>query len=329
MLSSSASEPRMNAAVIPAPGSISICVEPVPALAPDDVLIKVHYAGICGTDLHLLHGSARNASYPLIPGHEFSGEVVAVGESVRDVPVGVPVVAEGRAGTGFRRAGAFAEYVSVPREMLHTLPSGVDLLEAALVDPLACAINAVNQGRLMSRDRVVIVGQGSSGLCMLQAARAMIGCDVAVADPREERLALSRQLGAALAVNPRATDASATLREWAGPGGVDVILEATGQESGIDLALGLVRRDSRIVVYGVHGQRISFEIDQVVYNQVEMIGAVGSRGCWPRAVELLARRQVDLRSIISRVVPLQRLPEALRSLDAGEGAIKIVVAPAS
>lgn len=317
----------MLAAVVAEPGSLAIQTVPVPESTADDVLIKVRYTGICGTDLHLFRGRARNAVYPLIPGHEFSGEVVAVGPGATDIPIGSMVVAEGRAGTGFRRAGAYAEYVSVPREMVHVLPPGLDLEEAALIDPLACAINAVNQAQLSSRDHLVIIGQGSSGLCMLQAAVATAGCRVATVDYREDRLALSRELGASFTVNPRAGDAAAALREWAGSEGIDCVLEATGNEAAIDLALRLPRRNGRVVTYGVFGQRISVEIDQVVYNQLHLVGAVGSPGCWPRAIELLTRKQVRLRPMITHEISLPNLAEAFEMLEQGSDAIKVVVRP--
>jgi 2-desacetyl-2-hydroxyethyl bacteriochlorophyllide A dehydrogenase len=317
----------MMAAVIAEPGSLAVQKIPVFEPTADEVQIKVRYTGICGTDLHLFRGSARNAVYPLVPGHEFSGEVVAIGAEVQDIPLGSRVVAEGRAGTGFRRAGAYAEYVSVPREMVHVLPPGLDLEEAALIDPLACALNAVNQAQLTNRDHVVIVGQGSSGLCMLQAALATAGCPVATVDYREDRLALSRELGASLTVNPRAADAVAVLREWAGSAGIDCVLEATGNEAAIDLALRLPRRNGRVVTYGVFGRRISVEIDQIVYNQLHLVGAVGSPGCWPRAIELLAQGRVRLRPLITHEVPLCDLAEAFEMLERGNDAIKVVVIP--
>lgn len=317
----------MTAAVIAEPGSLAIQQIPVFEPTDGDVLIKVRYTGICGTDLHLFRGRARNAVYPLVPGHEFSGEVAAVGASVSDIPLGAPVVAEGRAGTGFRRAGAYAEYVAVPREMVHLLPPNLDLEEAALIDPLACALNAVNQAQLASRDHVVIIGQGSSGLCMLQAALATAGCLVATVDYREDRLALSRALGASFTVNPGTADAAALLREWAGSDGIDCVLEATGDERAIDLALRLPRRNGRVVTYGVFGQRISVEIDQVVYNQLHLIGAVGSPGCWPRAIELLAGGKVKLRPLITHEVPLRDLGGAFEMIERGGDAIKVVVIP--
>ena len=317
----------MEAAVIPSPGSVQVQLVNVPVPGDVEVLIQVRFTGICGTDLHLLRGRARNAVYPLIPGHEFSGEVVATGVAAADIPLGTRVVAEGRAGTGFRRAGAFAEYVTVPREMVHVLPPGFDLEEAALVDPLACAIHAVDQARLSPNERVVIIGQGSSGLCMLQAARALVGCEVAVVDLREDRLALSRQFGASLALNPLTADALATLKEWAGQDGVACVLEATGQESALEMAFRLPRRDGRIVVYGIAGQRSSVDIDQIVYNQLNVVGAVGSPGCWPRAIELLAQRKVNLHPMITRVMPLHALPDAFALLESGAGAIKVVIVP--
>lgn len=314
----------MKAAVSVEPRSLQVRDVPTPVLQPDDVLVKVHYAGICGTDLHIFHGTSANVTYPVVQGHEFSGEVAAVGSGVQDVAVGARVVAEGRAGTGFSRDGAFAEYLSVPKDLLHVLPRDVDMLDATLIDPLACAVHAVEQAQLSPTDHLVIVGQGSSGLCMLQAARAIVGCPVAVVDRRHERLALSQRFGAELAVS--ASD-QVSLTEWAGLSGVDCVIDATGNADALDLALSLVRRDGRIVVYGVFGSRISFDIDQVVYKQINMRGAVGSRGTWQQAIQLLERRKVDLQPIVTRSVRLPQLADALRELEDGSRDIKVVVQP--
>ena len=316
----------MTAAVMLRPNEIAIQTVPVPKLDPQDVLIKVHACGICGTDLHIYHGDSRGAAYPLIAGHEIAGAIAAVGTEATEVPIGARVVCEGRAGTGFRRSGGYAEYVSVPKDMLHYLPPEVDMIEAALVDPLACAVNAVNQAQLSPGDKVAVIGQGSSGLCQTQAAKALVGCDLAAVDNHDENLALSRKFGASLIVNPKTTDALATLMEWSGGKGLDRVLEATGRESAVDLAIRAIRRQGRIVIYGVFGQPIKVDIDSVMGKQIEMVGAVASPGTWPTAIKLLKERKVDLRSIIGRVMPLRELPEALRLLEQRK-VYKVVIVP--
>jgi len=316
----------MTAAVMPRPNQIVVQTVPVPKLAPQDVLIKVHACGICGTDLHIFHGDSRGATYPIIAGHEIAGEIAALGHEATDVPIGARVVTEGRAGTGFSRDGGYAEYVSVPKEMLHFLPAHVDMIEAALIDPLACAVNAVNRAHLSPTDKVAVIGQGSSGLCMTQAARALVGCEVAGVDHHDENLALSRKFGASLTVNPKATDAEAALREWSGGKGPDRILEATGRESAVDLALRAIRREGRIVIYGVFGHPISVTMDTIMGKQIELAGAVGSLNCYPTAVQLLSEGKVDLRSIVGRIMSLRELPEALRLLEERK-VYKVVIVP--
>jgi 2-desacetyl-2-hydroxyethyl bacteriochlorophyllide A dehydrogenase len=317
----------MLAAVMPRAREIEMRVVPLPALDPGDVLIRVSACGICGTDLHLFHGDSRGVQYPLIAGHEIAGVVVAAGPQAAEARLGAPVVAEGRAGTGFRRAGGYAEYVSVPQEMLHYLAPDTDMVEAALIDPLACAIHAVNQAQLAPTDKVVVIGQGSSGMCMLQAARAMVGCDVGAVDNHDENLALSKRFGASFTANPKSEDAAAAVKAWTGGKGADCVMEATGREGAVNLALQAVRRDGRIVIYGVFGQPITMNIDTLMYGQVRMVGAVGSSPeTYNKAVELLGRRQVELRPIVGRVMPLSRLPEALRLLEERQ-VYKVVIVP--
>ncbi len=318
----------MMAAVMLRPREIEMQTVPVPKLDPEDVLIRVHACGICGTDLHIFHGESRGVVFPLIAGHELAGEVVAVGSQAGEVPLGARVVAEGRAGTGFHRAGAYAEYVSVPKEMLHYLPPHVEMVGAALVDALACAVNAVNRAALSATDQVLVIGQGSSGLCMLQAARAMVGCALGAVDNHDENLALSRRFGATFTANPKTTDAAAAVTEWTQGRGLDCVLEATGRESAVDLALQTVRDGGRIVIYGVFGRAVTLNLDNLMYGQLQMIGACGSLGTYPKAVELLSAGAVDLRSIASRVMPLSQLPEALRLLEQRR-AFKVVIVPDS
>jgi L-iditol 2-dehydrogenase len=317
----------VRAAVTLEPRSLDVRDLPIPALGPDDVLVKVRYAGICATDLHIFHGTSANVAYPVVQGHEFAGEVADLGPRVGDVPVGARVVAEGRAGTGFRRDGAFAEYLSIPRDMVHVLAPDADLFEATLVDPLACAINAVRRAGLSPRDHLVIVGQGSSGLCMLQAAKAMVGCPIAVVDRREERLALSRRFGAQLAIDPEQTNPLVALNEWAGSSGVDCAIDATGDQRAMNLTLEVVCRNGRVVVYGVFGKQIEFDIDQVVYKQINMTGAVGSMGCWEEAIRLVELGKVELSPIVSLTVPLSSLAETFFDLENGTSEIKVVVQP--
>ena len=325
-MTSTAIPSTMTAAVMPRPNEIAIQTVPVPKLDPEDVLIKVHACGICGTDLHIFHGDSRGAVYPVIAGHELAGEIAAVGSHATEVPIGARVVAEGRAGTGFRRAGAYAEYVSVPKEMLHFLPPHVDMIEAALIDALACAVNAINRAQLSPTDKAVVIGQGSSGMCMLQAALAMAGCEVAAVDNHDENLALSKQFGAALTINPKTADAAAALSEWTQGKGVDRVLEAAGRESAVDLAVRSVRRMGRIVIYGVFGEPVRVNLSAVMGKQVEMVGACASPGTYPPAVQLLSERKVDLRSIVNRVLPLRELPEAYRLLEQRQ-VFKIVIVP--
>ena len=326
-MASSAIPTTMAAAVLVEPERLELQTVPVPDLAGNDVLIRVRAAGICGTDLHVFRDRRPHRVHPMIMGHEFAGEVVAFGPGVSNVQAGARVVAEGRAGTGFRRPGAYAEYVSVPGEMVHLLPPTVELLDAALVDPLACAIRAVDRARLSPGARVAVIGQGSSGLCMVQAARALMGCEVAAIDHHDERLALSQRFGATLTVNPRSADAAAALAEWTGGKGVDCVLEATGRESGIALALRIVRREGTVVAYGVFGQPVPVDLDRIMGAEITVVGSCASVGCWPRAIELLASGAADLRSIISRVMPLRSLPEAFALLEQHREVVKVVITP--
>jgi 2-desacetyl-2-hydroxyethyl bacteriochlorophyllide A dehydrogenase len=319
---------EMMAAVMPRPNDLRIQRIPVPAVGDDEVLLRVAACGVCTTDIHLYRGEWKEATFPLIAGHEFAGEVVAVGESVKDVPLGALAVAEGSSVIGFHRPGGYAEYLAVPVSGIVVVPSNVDAIEAALVDPLACGVHMVSRAAASASDKVVVIGQGSSGLCILQAMRALVGCELAAVDNHDENLALSSRFGAALTANPKKCDAVATIRELTRGKGADCVIEVTGRESAVDLAVQMARFDGRVVIYGIFGKRIGIDVDRVMGNQLNLVGAVGNTGCYPKAVELLAQKKAEVRPIVSRIMPLSALAQAWDLLER-RLASKIVIVPDS
>lgn len=203
---------RMKVAVFEQPGAVVLRETVRPAPTGDEVLVRVEACGVCGTDFHILGGHVPSVTFPIIAGHEAVGAVVAVGERADATLVGQRVVVEGKAGTGEARAGAYAEFLTVPASQATPLPSAVTALEGALIDPLACAIHAVQRAEIGEGGRVVVVGQGASGLCVTQALRALTSARVAMVDRHDDRLQLARQFGTEVALHSGRDDVEEGIR---------------------------------------------------------------------------------------------------------------------
>jgi threonine dehydrogenase-like Zn-dependent dehydrogenase len=177
-----------------------------------------------------------------------------------------------------------------------------------MIDPLACAIHAVNQAKIKNGSTVVVIGQGSSGLCTLQALKALTDARVAVVDRHDDKLELSRQFGADLVLHSDRDDIPAALRAWSGGDGADYAIEVTGSASGAQLALCSVHFHGRVVIYGVFDGSVPIDLNELRKNELEVVGATGSPGTYPLAAELDSSGRVNLRPIVSRIIRLHDIP---------------------
>src|SRR5512147_1934281 len=224
----------MKALVLREYGKLAYEDVPRPRVAPDEVLVKVEACGICGSDVHGMHGSTGRRHPPLIMGHEAAGTIAEAGAAVSGWPAGTRVtfdstiyrlddwytrrglynLSDGRQVLGvspgeYRRDGAFAEYVAVPQHILYRVPDGMPPEHAAMVEPVAVAAHAVGLTPLEVGDTAVVVGAGMIGLCLVQVLRAAGCARVLAVDPEAERLALARKLGADVALDPEEDDVAA------------------------------------------------------------------------------------------------------------------------
>ncbi len=315
----------MRAAVIDRPGALTLREIEIPRVSGDEVLVKVSACGVCATDLHIYQGDVPSVVFPVVPGHEAVGAVADVGPDVADLAVGQRVVVEGKAGTGFTRNGGYAEYLTVPRSQIIPLADHVGAIEATLIDPLACAINAVNRAEVSVGQQVVVVGMGSSGLCMLAALRALTGARVAAVDRHDDKLDIARQFGAELTLHSGRDDVLAQVREWTGGDGVERVIEGTGKADAARLALSLLTRRGRLVVYGVFDGPVSLDLSSITFREAEVVGAVGSPGTYELATELVSSGKVNVRPIVSRIISLTEVPDLFSGRALAKTERKVVV----
>ncbi|MBN9022839.1 MAG: alcohol dehydrogenase catalytic domain-containing protein [Rhizobiales bacterium] len=336
----------MKAIVITAPGKAALREVEPEALGPDDVRIRLLATGICGTDVEIFDGTmpyftAGMAAYPVIPGHEWVGEVVEAGSRVAAFRPGDRVVGECSVGclrcatcragdyhrcaerteTGIlNRSGGFAELVTFPALFLHRIDASVPLESAAMVEPAAVAFNGVRRSGVTPRDHVAVFGDGPIGLLVAMMARACGAARVTVVGATPHRLALARSLVADSVVDiNRTPDVAAALAGAAGP--PTVAIEATGNPAAVESALASVAAGGRVVMLGLFAGKRStnLDLDRVVIGEVTLRGALGSPGVWPDVIGLIERGVIDPRPLVSDTLPLAAFVDGIERVKARTG----------
>jgi len=340
----------MRAAIIDAPGNVRVGSLPDPTPKPDELVIRVGACGICGTDLHIVDGDSPLACYPVVPGHEFAGEVVAVGRNVplgigtRDmkVPVGTRVAVDPslfcgycdfcRTGhgnlclnweaIGVTVDGAFAEYVRVPAANAYVLPENISFREAALIEPISCAVHGMHRLNPQSGDTFLIVGAGTMGLILLQLALRGGASKVAVVDLNMQRLELAKKLGA----SDVQIDIYKVLENE--PLGFDCVIDVTGVARAIEGAFAAVKRGGKFMVFGVAPSeaRISLSPFRIYNDEITVLGSMAVLYSFGPAVNLLSSGAIDTAVMLTTALPLEDFPNALGMVRRGEG-IKTQIVP--
>jgi 2-desacetyl-2-hydroxyethyl bacteriochlorophyllide A dehydrogenase len=330
----------VRAAVVVEPGTIEIqsVPDPVPA-GPEDVVVRVAAVGICGTDLHIMDGEFAPA-YPIVPGHEVAGEIVAAGAGVSGYAVGDRVAVDpslycghcyyckrGRGNQcenwgaiGVTVSGGAAEYVAAPMANLFALPPHLPARDAALVEPLSCAVRGFDVlPRAVAAD-YLIYGCGTMGLMMLELAKRAGAATVSMVDLNPERLETAKLLGCSAAV-PSADELDF-------PRGWDVVIDCTGAEAAIRDGLGRVGRGGTYLQFGVakYDARVAIEPYDVYRREITITGSMAVLHSFDRAGRLLAGGLLAPEVFVSHRFPLESYADALAQFRAGVGR-KIMIEP--
>ena len=329
----------MKAAVVVTPGTLSVESVPDPAPGPLDVVVKPAAVGICGTDLHIMDGEFAPA-FPIVPGHEFAGEIVAVGVGVTGYAVGDQVAVDpslycghcyyckrGRGNQcenwnaiGVTVPGAAAEFVAAPMANLFRLPSHLPARDAALIEPLSCAVRGFDVLPRTLADNYLIYGSGTMGLIMLELAKRAGAASVSIVDLNPERLETAKRLGCSAAVT--GADQLEAPRGW------DVVIDCTGAAAAIRDGLARVGRGGTFLQFGVanHDARVEIEPYQIYRREITVTGSMAVLHSFDRAGEMLAAGVLNPEIFVSHRFPLDSYPEALAQFRAGIGR-KIFIEP--
>jgi len=333
-------------------GFLELREVPVPKIEADEVLIEVKAAGICGTDVHVKHDEFPYWP-PVVLGHEFSGVIVKAGADVEGYKVGDRVVAEphtkacgkcylcrtgniqicsAKRSPGWGIDGAFAKYIKMPERLLHRIPEGMSFEEAALVEPLANVVHDVlERGRVEPEDFVVVMGPGPIGLMAAMVAKAGGARAVmVVGTPGDEemRLRVAREIGIDHVVNLMKEDPVAKTLGLTDGRGADMVVEASGAEPAINMAVDLIRKKGRITVIGMTGkEKIQFAWDKAIFKVCDiMFNLSTSYTSWDRAISLVANGKVNVRAIISHREPLERWESVFMEVE-DQKALKALLIP--
>jgi len=336
---------------------------PVPKAGPEEVIIKVKRVGICASDVKCYQGADRfwkgpPAPYvkpPFIPGHEFIGEVVELGPGASEkygLKIGDKAISEqilpcwncrfclsGKYWMcqtnnvyGFHRGiddGAMAEYMKFPRGAInHKVPRDLPDEVAVMIEPLSCAIHAVQRANIELGDIVVIAGAGAIGLCVLQVAKLKNPKRLIMLDIKEERLKTAQELGADVVINVSKEDAIAKVIDLSNGYGCDVYLEISGYPQAVKQGLEMTRKLGIYVEFGVFGREATADWS-IIGDQKELNIRGSHLGpyCYPLAIEYLKKGLVKVDKIVTHVFPLREYKKALEIASSGHNCIKVTLAP--
>lgn len=309
-----------------------------------EVAIDVAFTGICGTDLHILHGAMdARVTLPAVLGHEMSGTIAAIGSGVDGWSVGqrvtvMPLAPCGecpacRAGyshichnldfLGIDSPGSMQSRWKVSQDVLVAVPPALSLEHAALAEPTAVAVHDVRRAALAKGERALVVGGGPIGLLVACAARAR-GADVVVVEPAERRRELA-QVAGLQAIDPAAIDVQAFVSDWTDGAGAEAAFEVSGAVAGIETAIQSLGVRGRIVVVAIHATPPSVNLFRVFWRELTLIGArVYERRDFEEAVALLEAETIPAAELITRIEPLGSVAAAFAELESGR-AMKVLI----
>jgi 2-desacetyl-2-hydroxyethyl bacteriochlorophyllide A dehydrogenase len=338
----------MKAAVIEKPNQLVIKQVPVPDIADNEVLIKVKYTGICGTDWSIYTGKYSADKLPLIAGHEFSGTIAQVGKKTRGLKEGDRVTADINmsCGTcfycrqgqklmcrdfhqlGIHVDGTYADYVKAPFDQVHVLPDSLDFLAGAFIEPVSCVIHSSKAAKVTHGSSVAVIGSGLGVLHGL-LARLRGAAPVIVIGDNAKRLAIAKEFGVDVTINIKdGKDPVAEVKKLTGGRGADFVVEAVGTPKTYEQALEMVRPGGTLAAFGICAGDDTIKVRpfDLVLGEKTIVGSCAGVGTdWTDAMALLAHGHIKPQPMFSMIVPVEELEAALKQLRTDPDLIKVFV----
>jgi L-iditol 2-dehydrogenase len=326
---------------------------PAPVPGENEILVRVAACGICGSDVHGYDGSSGRRIPPIVMGHEAAGRVAAVGTGVTKFRPGDRVTFDSTVCCGacdycrrgeinlcdnrnvlgvscadYRRAGAFAEYVTVPERIVYRLPEAMSFAEAAMLEAVSVALHAVSLSPITSETTALVIGAGMIGLLTLQALRAA-GCSrVFVADIDASRLKLAADLGATEALPATGAGLVSQIFDLTEGRRADLVIEAVGIDATVRTAIDCARKGGMVTLVGNISAEVTLPLQKVVTRQIRLQGSCASSGEYPKAIALVSNGRISVKPLITAIAPLEDGPRWFERLYSREANLmKVVLTP--
>jgi len=319
----------------------------------NEVLIRIHACGICGSDVHGYDGSTGRRIPPIIMGHEASGEIAEIGSSVKGWKIGDRVTFDstiycnacdychkgminlcsnrrvlGVSCEDYRQDGAFAEYMVIPQHILYRIPDEVSFKQACLVEPLSIAFHAVGLTPIDINDTVVVVGAGMIGLLVIQTLR-IVGCgNIVAVDIDKEKLRLAKEMGADHCLFSDKEQVRDHVLEITNGTGADIAFDVVGINSSLEVGLAGLKKGGQLTLVGNLAPTVSIPLQSIVTKQICLQGSCASSGEYKACLDMIARRAIDINFMISKVAPLREGKEWFDVLYEGNNKLlKVILEP--
>jgi L-iditol 2-dehydrogenase len=332
---------------------LEIVDQPLPSVGPNEVLVRVEACGICGSDVHGYDGSSGRRIPPIVMGHEAAGTVAAIGAHVQGLCEGDRVTFDSTVYCGnceycsrgeinlcdhrqvigvscvdYRRPGAFAEYVVVPKHIIYLLPETIAFTEAAMLEAVSVALHAVRVSQVQGGETALVIGAGMIGLMILQAARSA-GCStIFIADVDATRLNLAKQIGADEILHCSGADLVAEVHKLTNGRGAEIAFEAVGRNETVAAAIDSTRKGGTVTLVGNIAAEVTLPLQKVVTRQLKLQGTCASAGEYPQAIDLIANGKIQVKPLITAVASLAEGPDWFRRLHAREpNLMKVILTP--
>ena len=344
----------MKAIRVYGPGDLRYEDVDMPEVGPDDVLIKIKATGLCGTDLEvydcsMVYIASGMSTLPLIPGHEWSGDVVELGSNVTEFSLGDRVTGEcsvgcltcpycvrgwynqcpNRTETGLlNRDGGFAEYIAFPKYFLHKC-NNMAYEESAFIEPTGVALYPTKLTRVCPDDYVAVMGPGPIGLFAVQTAKAYGARKVILIGTRKARLDIGRQLGADVTINIREENLVEKVKDATDGHMIDVVIEAVGKPAVWQDIAAILAPRARVAMTGLFGgPKCEVDFDPLVVNNITIFGTLGGPSVWDEAIDLHERGLITAKPLITHRLPLSEFHKGIEIMQKRtENVIKVVIEP--
>jgi 2-desacetyl-2-hydroxyethyl bacteriochlorophyllide A dehydrogenase len=341
-------ERQLRAAVLRKPFDLTVEDVEDTCISPNEVRVRIKAAGICGTDIHVYRGAFPNVHFPIIPGHEYAGEIEEVGSNVEQIKTGNSVIGEGSWSCGKCRScrnrqpnscanlrrlgrtidGAFAQYVNVPAGSVHILPKNIQYENAQSVTTLAGVMRGMKRLGVDIGDTVAILGPGHVGLLFLQVAKA-VASRVFLIGTKKTRLMIGEKMGADAVIDITSTNPAEKIMQLTDGKGIDVVIEASGSPTAINQAIKMVKPGGKILFFGTPEKLVDgFDATRVEEAELTIIGTRGGRDEYESAIALLASGKVSVTDLITHKFSLEDIARGYEIVDKrNKDVLRVVITP--